>query len=96
MKDLSSLIKKRNKKVVTDIVLDDKTVFYIFDKIIKSEYGLIGSVRVRPDYFKNGKLFVKTQSSAWASEVFLDRKRITEKINRELGGKEIIEIVIKK
>ena len=51
MKDLSSLIKKRNKKVVTDIVLDDKTVFYIFDKIIKSEYGLIGSVRGRPDYF---------------------------------------------
>lgn len=96
MKDLSSLIKKRNKKIIIDVVLDDKTVFYIFDKIIKSEYGLTGSARVRPDYFKNGKLFVRTQSSAWASEVFLDRKKITEKINQELGKKEIIEIVVKK
>lgn len=96
MKSLSGLIKQRSKKAVKTLTLDDKTVFYIFSRIIKAEYGQTGSVRVCPDYFKNGKLFVRTQSSAWASEIMLDRKKIISKMNKELGKKEIIEIVVKK
>ncbi|TSC94900.1 MAG: Uncharacterized protein Athens101428_106 [Candidatus Berkelbacteria bacterium Athens1014_28] len=95
MKALNSLIKKRNKKIVKEIALDDKTIFYIFDRIIKNEYGQTGIVRVRPDYFKKGKLFIKTHSSAWASEIMLDREKIIGKINKEIGKKEVIELVVR-
>jgi hypothetical protein len=95
MKALSSLIKKRDKKIIKNVFLDDKTIFFIFGKIIKKEYGQTGSVRICPDYFKSGKLFVRTHSSAWASEIFLDREKIIKQMNKEFGKKEISDIVVR-
>jgi hypothetical protein len=54
MKSLKNLFQKReNKKAVA---LTDKDVFYIFDKIIKEEFGNVGASKLKADYFKNKKL----------------------------------------
>lgn len=86
------LIKRENKKF---LALTDKDIFYIFDKIIKEEFGNVGSNKLRGDFYKNKTIFVKAESSAWASELFSNRNTIIKKINKELGEKIILEIKLK-
>lgn len=74
--------------------LDDKTIFFLFEKVIQEEYGNMGRANLRPDYYKNGKLFVKAVSSNWASELFQNRTRFIQKFNEELGREELREIKV--
>jgi hypothetical protein len=74
--------------------LDDKTIYFNFKKIIKEEFGNIGLANLRPEYYKNKTIFVKSDSSVWSSELWLNRDRIVRKINAEIGGKVIDRIKI--
>jgi hypothetical protein len=93
MRKLSDLIKfnKSPKKTA----LDEKSLFYFFNKIIEREYGSKGLFNLKPDFLKNKKIFVKAKSSVWANELWLNRGEIIEKINQEIGSKEVDEISIK-
>jgi len=92
MKKIGYFLQK--KELVKKAPLDDKSVFYIFDKIIKEEYGNRGIENVKASYFKEKKLFIKAENSNWANEVWLNRQNLIEKINKELGSEEIEEIKI--
>ena len=93
MKKINQLLKHRDRKIT---VLDEKTVFYIFKKVIKQEYGNKGEENLKPDFYKSGKLFIKTQGSSWASEIWINRQDIIKKMNQELNTEEIKEIKVKK
>lgn len=93
MKSLRSLLDK--KDVNRKIVLDDKTIFYLFKKIIKEEFGNIGLEKLIPNYFSNGTLFIKSESSAWASELELQKAKIIRQINQEIGSQQIQNIKLK-
>jgi hypothetical protein len=93
MKLLKNLLYKRENK--KSIALTDKDIFYIFNRIIKEEFGNIGASKLKADYFKNKTIFVKSSSSAWANELFLSRNMIIRKINKELGEGVIREIKMK-
>lgn len=93
MKSLKNLLYKReNKKIMA---LSDKDVFYIFNRIIKEEFGSVGACRLRGEYFKNKTIFVRAESSVWGSELFSNRNSIIRKMNAELGEKAILEIKLK-
>lgn len=94
MKKIGQYLK--NKNLTKQAVLDEKTVFYIFKKIIQSEYGNKGVEKVKPDFYKNGKLFISSDSSSWANEMWLGREEIKNKINQELKTKEIKEVTVRK
>ena len=91
MKTLGSLLHKKyrsnlsNKK--TDI--DDKTIFFVFKKILQTEYGNVGSGKFSADYFSKKTLHIKTKNSAWAAELWINRGKLIKKINLELGGEYI-------
>lgn len=91
MKKINQLLKHKDFKKTA---LDEKTVFYIFKKIVKYEYGKKGAENLKPDFYKSGKLFIKAQSSNWASEAWINRQNIIKKINQELDMEEIKEIKI--
>jgi hypothetical protein len=93
MKSLKNLLYKREDK--KSIALSDKDIFYIFDKIIKEEFGNVGASKLKADFFKNKTIFVKSTSSAWANELFLSRNMMVRKINKELGDGVIREIKMK-
>lgn len=93
MKALGDLLIKRKKDV--KITFMDKDVFYVFEKVIKAEFGLIGLTKFKADYFKDKKVFVKSQSSVWSSELMLNRPRIIRKMNEELGEGAVTEIKIR-
>ena len=75
--------------------LDDQTIFYVFRKVIKEEFGVVGAEKLIPDYYNNKTIFVKSESSNWASEIWLNKDRIVRKMNAELGGGSIEKIKVK-
>lgn len=94
MKSLGNFLKyknlKKNKK------LDQDTVFYIFKKIIKVKYGEIGSLNIKIDYYRDGKIFLKMRNSNWANEIWLNKELLIIEINNKIGCNEIKDIKIKK
>lgn len=83
MKSLKDLLKKQ--VVRRNLVVDDKDIFYVFQKVIKEEFGNVGAAKFTARHFGNKTIFVQTESSNWASELWLNKKKIVEKMNKELG-----------
>ena len=77
------------------ITLTEKDIFYVFKKIIQEEFGNIGAAKLKPDYFGKNILFIKSESSAWASELWLNKNLIMRKLKKELGGEAVKEIKLK-
>lgn len=77
------------------MVLDDQTVFFVFKKVVQEEFGNLGIENLVPDYFSGHTIFIRSQSSNWASELWLNKNRIVRKINKELGENIIQEIKLK-
>lgn len=61
-------------------VLDQKTVFFLAEKIIEEEYGKRGAVSVVPRYFKDGKLFLSGKTSLWVEEVKTFREEFLRRL----------------
>lgn len=98
MKNIGQWLAKKNvepERAEPKKYWDDKSIFYAFQRVIKAEYGAQGLKNFQADFWKNGKLFVRTESSVWASELQLKREEIRAKINQELGAEEVREIKLK-
>ena len=93
MKTLKSLLEKKAKRISP--VLDDKTIFFMFKKVLEEEFGRVGAAKFTPDFFKNKTIFVKSESSLWASELFLNKNKIIKGINKELGEETVKYIKLK-
>jgi len=83
------------KKKAASTTLSDQDIFYIFRKIIKEEYGNVGAEKIQPDFYKNGIIFARSESSVWSAEVFSNRSFILRKMNDELGERVVREIKFK-
>lgn len=93
MKLIRNYLAKKN--LFQPRTLDDQTVFFVFKKVIKEEFGNVGAEKLIPDYYQNKTVFVKSDSSAWASEMWLQKDRIVRKMNAELGEGTIEKIKVK-
>lgn len=74
--------------------LDEKTVFYICKRVLIEEYGVRGGENIIPSFYKEKKLFLTPRSSLWASELWLQRDRLRDRINIMLGCEGVIEVKI--
>lgn len=92
MQTLGSFISK--KTLAKSTVIDEKSVFYVFGLVIRSEYGVRGAENIKPVFFKDKKIFIKAQGSTWASEIWLSRGQIVKKVNEQLGSEEIIDLAM--
>lgn len=75
--------------------MDSQSIFNFFNRVIEREFGNKGLNYLKPDFWKNGKLFVKSKNSIWASELWINREDFINKINKEIGSREVREIGIK-
>lgn len=92
MKTLSSFLNK--KTLVRRTGIDEKSVFYVFQMMIKEEYGRQGSENIKPVSFREKKLFIQVSGATWVNEIWLNRKNIVDKVNAQLGGEEIIDLAM--
>ncbi len=94
MKTLGSFINKKSLESRRTVVIDQQSVFYVFQLVIKEEYGRQGGENITPVFFKEKKIFIKATGSTWASEIWLNRGRIVKKVNDQLGGEEIVDLAM--
>lgn len=97
MKSIAQFLKKKQNPAARSVFekLDNETIFFIFKKIIREEFGSVGVGKFTPDYFNRKTLFVKSGSSVWSSELWLNRAKIIKKINQEIGRDILEEIKLK-
>lgn len=83
-----------NKIQQRKVALCDKDFFYLFERIIRAEYGNQGVKNLKATYLKNGKIFVKSDSSIFSNELILNKNEIIRKINQEIGSEDVIDIKV--
>lgn len=87
MKALSAFLKVKNMERTRK--MDEKTVFFLAEKAIESEYGRKGLQHIRPKSYSDGVLFLKVENSVWANEIALQSEEIARIMNDEIGGNDI-------
>lgn len=90
MKLIGKYLSKKNIQISRE--LDEKTIFHLFDVIIREEYGRVGGVNIRPRYYKKGKIFVDINNSNWANELWINKRDVIRRINNKIGHNEIKDI----
>ena len=93
MKTLSQLIQNKKKSSYSTSI-DEKTIFFLFDRYITDEYGRKGSLYIQPKVYTKKKLVITCQSSLWANELWLNKALVIRKLNHEIGSEEIQDIII--
>ena len=96
MKAIGKLFKSdflNGKKNESEV--DQETIFFIFKEVLRKEFGDIGSNYFNPTYLAKKTIFVQSKSPAWASELWLNKEKILEKINQKIGKNVLEEIKIK-
>jgi hypothetical protein len=93
MKALGDILHQR--KIYKKQNLDDKTVFFVFKKVIEEEFGQLGKQKFTPDYFAKGILFIRADNSIWSAELWTNKARIINKINKEIGDVVVENIKMK-
>ncbi|MFA6183909.1 MAG: DciA family protein [Parcubacteria group bacterium] len=80
------------KKIKKKRNIDSDSVFYIFKNVIRVKYGEMGILNIKPEYYKEGVLFLRISNSNWANELWLNKKMIIAEINKKIEENEVKEI----
>lgn len=98
MKQLSSLIlihkEKHPENKESLKVVDEKTVFFLFHKVIDEQYGRRGRMVIFPSKCDQKVLFVKVASPLWAQELLMERFTLCKLINESIGEEILQDIRI--
>lgn len=92
MKDFRKLLEKKTLTKATG--LDERSLFFIFERIIKEEYGKQGMLNIKPQYYRENKIYIKTNNENWANELSLGKSNLINRTNQEIGSGEIKDIVV--
>jgi hypothetical protein len=76
--------------------LDDKTVFFAFEKVIALWYGFKGRENIFPESWKDGTLSIRVRSSLWLNELLLEKEKLQNSVNDFLGGEPVKHITFKR
>lgn len=90
MKQIGQFLLK--KSINRPSIIDEKSIFFVFETVIKEEYGKQGVGNIKPHMYRDHKLFVKTFSSNWANELWLNKKHILKRVNDEIGSEEVHDL----
>lgn len=90
MQSLKAFFGGKKENIPRDI--DEKTLFFLFQKIVQAEYGERGGSSIQPVFFREGVLGVRTKSPLWANELWLMKSSLCEKLNQEIGTETIRDL----
>jgi predicted nucleic acid-binding Zn ribbon protein len=72
--------------------IDEKTIFFLFNKVVGEMYGKKGSENLRPERYSKAVLFFSSKQPLWAADVLVNQKELLDKINQQIGSIELKEI----
>lgn len=76
--------------------IDEKTIQFLFAKIIQAEYGAQGKSNVLVLSFQKGILTLGVYKSLWQAEITLIREDLQERLNTEIGSNLVKDIRIQR
>ena len=97
MKQLSSLLSIHTKESNSTkpkrlAALDEKTVFFLFSKVVDEQYGKRGRKVIFPSKYDQKILSVKVASPLWAQELLMERFTLCNLINQSIGEEILLDI----
>lgn len=93
MRNLEDLLAQKNKPQRKK-ELDEKTIFFVFLKVVQELYGSRGEESLRPLRVNEKKIYIRPESSLWANEIFLQKATLLRNTNLLLEGDYLEDIVI--
>lgn len=93
-KDL--LVKSRPSKAPQGRTLDDKTIFFAFERVVGEWYGAKGRENIFPEKWEEGELFIRVRSSLWLNELLMEKAKLLMAVNDFLGTDQIKNISLKR
>ncbi len=72
--------------------MDEKTMFFLFERIVGDFYGKRGRKVIHPVKYQGGILTVKVASPLWANELLIQEQELCQRLNQEVG-KEVLQSV---
>ncbi len=93
MRTLKSLLEKKVIKPKKN--LDEKTIFFLWQKIIEREYGKQGVKNIKFSFYKNKTLYIAIKNSNWRNEIWMKKSFLCEELNKKIGQPEVKKIVVK-
>jgi predicted nucleic acid-binding Zn ribbon protein len=96
MKQFHQLLKSKTNQKKKKIVLDEKTIFFLFEKILSRQYGVKGKENVFPEAFKEGILYIFVHKSLWHTELSLEKDFFVKAVNEEIGERALVDIRVKR
>lgn len=92
--DIFALSQKKRKIGSISDKIDEKTILFLTEKVILSQYGVRGRENIIPKAFKERKIYFLCRSSLWMNELWMNRELIVEKMNQELGDGFVVDIKV--
>ena len=92
--DIFTSSQKKRKIGSNPDKIDEKTVLFLTEKVILSQYGIRGRENIIPKAFKEKKVYFLCRSSLWMNELWMNRDLIVKKMNQELGDGYIVDIKV--
>jgi hypothetical protein len=76
--------------------MDEKTIQFLFEKVIQEYYGVKGKSNVLPLGFKGGVLVLGIYKSLWQAEVSINKEELRESVNKKIGEELVRSIRIQR
>lgn len=96
MRAFKDLVSKTATRSVKGKILDDKTVFFAFERVVVEWYGIKGKENIFPEEWKEGSLFIRVRSSLWLNELLMEKEKLIKTVNNFLGTDQIKNISLKR
>lgn len=76
--------------------MDEKTIQFLFEKVIQEHYGIKGKSNVLALSFRGGILTLGIYKSLWQAEVSLTKEDLRESLNKKIGSELVRSIRIQR
>ena len=96
MRAFKDLITKNNHQISKKRELDEKTLFFAFERVVIEWYGIKGKENIYPEDWKEGVLFIRVRSSLWLSEFLMEKEKLLRALHGFLGSEQVKEIRLKR
>lgn len=96
LSDLLGTVSSKHAPKQPAIQVDEKTIFYLFEKVIRAEYGERGRQQIHPQAFSEGELILLVASPLWANELSIQEQVLLERLNTMIGSEEVTTLTIRR
>lgn len=72
--------------------VDEKTIFFLFNRIIEEQYGKRGRSIIHPSRYQERVLTLRVMSPLWANELVLQETVLRKRLNKALD-EEIVQMI---